>query len=145
MASGPFGHGPALSLPPHEQTVDRAVIAPVGHSVAGGDHVIEAEGLCKRANHVDRCGGGDHELASGRAVLLEQRLGEGRYRIGERLGRHRGSLVHQIEVPTLGKASALAAQEHGGPGFTNGVEDLKTTDSSGLGSARSSRRGAGPR
>ena len=58
-------------------------------------------------------------------MFLEQRLGEGRYRIGERLGRHRGGLVHQIEVPTLGKASALAAQEHGGPGFTNGVEDLE--------------------
>ena len=70
---GPLAHRGELAGAPHERAVERAVVGAVGvDAVAGGDDVVEAEQVGERLDQVVGRRGGQHDRATGGAVLVEQ-------------------------------------------------------------------------
>ena len=120
----PDAHGLELPGTPHEQPVDGAVVGTFPLAVAGGDHIVDAEGIRQGLHQVERRRRGDDHLPSRLVVLVDEDPCEGLDVLDQSLGRPLTHSPYRIAVPPVGHPGGLTGEQHGGQRLADHVEDL---------------------
>ena len=113
LVFAPLAHGAQLARPPDESLVEAAGVAAVLGLVGRGDQVVEAEGLGKGGDHVDRRRGGQHEAVALGPEGGQALGGEGGDQLAQGGDRPPAGGLHLVLAPAPGHPGRCPHQAHG--------------------------------
>ena len=126
MLVGPRTDRGKFACTPHEGAIERPGIGAITvDAIPSGDHVVEAQQVGERLDHVERARRGHHNGTPCGAMLVEQgrgeRLHQGQQAVRSQLG---SSLYRGLRLAPR-QGDGLARQRHRGHGLADGVEQAE--------------------